>query len=57
MLAAVLTTLLPAIEAPGLGSAASLQLDTLADRLQADVRATNGLVFTPAFTAGWSRID
>ena len=57
MLAAVLATLLPAIEATGLGSAASLKLDTLASRLQTDATANGSLVFTPALIAAWSRID
>ncbi len=57
MLAAVLATLLPAIEATGLGSADSLQLATLANRLQSDVLANGSLVFTPALIAAWSRIE
>jgi SAM-dependent methyltransferase len=57
MLASVLTTLLPAIEATGLGSADSLQLATLPERLQREVRATGSLVFTPSLIAAWSRLD
>lgn len=57
MLAAVLTTLLPAIQATGLGTAESLQPATLAQRLQDDVVATGSLVFTPNLIAAWSRIE
>lgn len=57
MLAGVLTTLLPAIEATGLATAESLQPTTLAERLQLGIRATNSLVFTPSLIAAWARID
>ncbi len=54
-LTAVLTTLMPVIEATGLGTASELRLETLPDRLSAQLAETNGLAFTPPLMTAWAR--
>jgi hypothetical protein len=56
-LTGILTTLLPAIEATGLSTAAEMQLETLPERLVADLTATGSLIFTPPMITAWTRID
>jgi SAM-dependent methyltransferase len=57
LLTSVLTTLLPAIEATGLGTAETLQLDTLPGRLQDAAESAGSLVFTPTLITAWTVID
>ena len=47
VLAETVRSLLPAIEATGLATAAEVDPDTLADRLRADVVATGGVAASP----------
>jgi SAM-dependent methyltransferase len=55
-LTGVLTTLLPAIEATGLSTAAEMQLETLPERLSAELAATGSLIFTPPMITAWTCI-
>lgn len=57
LLTGVLTTLLPAIEALGLSTAAEMQLDTLPDRLSAELAATGSVIFTPPLITAWTRVS
>jgi SAM-dependent methyltransferase len=57
MLTGVLTTLLPALEATGLATAADLQLDTLPERVSAAAAEYGSLFFTPPLITAWSRVD
>lgn len=54
MLTGVLASLLPSIEANGLGTAAELDLPTLPARLQAAAMGTGSLLFAPPLICAWS---
>ena len=56
-LTSVLTTLLPALEAFGLATAAELQLGTLPERLTAAVYEHGSLIFTPPLITAWTRVE
>lgn len=56
MLTGVLSTLLPVIEATGLGTAADLQLDTLPARLSEHLERAGGLAFAPPLITAWTRM-
>lgn len=56
MLTGVLTSLLPAIEAHGLSTAAELDLPTLPDRIQAAARESGCLVVPPPLICAWSHL-
>jgi SAM-dependent methyltransferase len=51
----VTRSLLPVIERCGLASASELDLDTLADRMQEEVTARNGVIVSPALVGAWTR--
>lgn len=56
-LASILDSMLPALEATGLATAAQLDVETLASRASAAVRESGSLVFTPPLIAAWARIE
>ena len=56
VLAETIRSLLPAIEATGLATAAEVDPDTLADRLRADVVATGGVAASPPLIGAWARV-
>ena len=56
VLAETVRSLLPAIEATGLATAAEVDPDTLADRLRADVMATGGVAASPPLIGAWARV-
>lgn len=53
MLAAVLQSLAPALERYGLADVASLDLDTVEDRIREEVRAAGAVLVLPTLVAGW----
>lgn len=57
MLVAVLTTLLPVIEATKVATAAEIDLATLHDRLVAELDARQSLLLTPPLITAWTRLD
>jgi hypothetical protein len=56
VLAETIRSLLPAIEATGVATAAEVDPDTLADRLRADVVATGGVAASPPLIGAWARV-
>jgi 2-keto-4-pentenoate hydratase len=56
VLAEAIRSLLPAIEATGLATAAEVDPDTLADRLRAAVVATGGVAASPPLIGAWARV-
>jgi hypothetical protein len=56
VLAETIRSLLPAIEATGLATAAEVDPDTLTDRLRADVVATGGVAASPPLIGAWARV-
>jgi hypothetical protein len=44
------------MERLGITTAAELQGDTLAERLQDELRAANGIVFSPPMIGAWARV-
>jgi SAM-dependent methyltransferase len=56
VLAETIRSLLPAIEATGLATAAEVDPDTLAERLRADVVATGGVAASPPLIGAWARV-
>jgi SAM-dependent methyltransferase len=57
LLTGVLTTLLPALEATGLATADELRLDTLPERVSAEVSETGSFLFTPPLITAWTRVE
>ena len=53
----LVTGLLPAIQRAGLTTPEALELDTLADRLDAELWASGGIATLPPMIGAWSRID
>jgi SAM-dependent methyltransferase len=51
----VLTGLLPTIERAGLATGSDLDLDSLPDRLDAELRTTDGITTLPPLIGAWSR--
>lgn len=51
----VLRSLLPVVERFGLASASDIDIDTLADRAEAEVLALNGVIVAPALVGAWTR--
>ena len=47
---------LPMMERFGIATAADLAPETLADRLQAELRAANGIVILPPMIGAWARV-
>ena len=48
---------LPLMERFGIATAADLAPETLADRLQAELRAANGIVILPPMISAWARLS
>ena len=48
---------LPLMERFGIATAAELAPDTLADRLQDELRAANGIVISPPMIGAWARLS
>ncbi len=48
--------LVPIMERLGITTAAELQGDTLAERLQDELRAANGIVISPPMIGAWARV-
>ena len=55
-IAQVVRSLLPVIERNAIATAAEVDIDTLADRLQADALANESVVFMPRIVGAWTRI-
>ena len=55
-IAQVVRSLLPVIERNAIATAAEVDIDTLADRLQADALANESVVFMPQIVGAWTRI-
>jgi hypothetical protein len=47
---------MPLMEQFGIATAADLAPDTLADRLQDELRAANGIVISPPMIGAWARV-
>jgi ubiquinone/menaquinone biosynthesis C-methylase UbiE len=56
LLANVVRSLIPQIEAMGVASADEIQIDTLEDRIRADLARTGGVMSTPLLIGAWSRL-
>ena len=54
-LAGITRTLLPAMEQHGIATAAEIDVDTLAARLQRAVQAADATVVAPLFVGAWAR--
>jgi hypothetical protein len=52
----VMGGLLPLMERFGITTAAELAPDTLAERLQKELRAANGIVISPPMIGAWARL-
>lgn len=52
----VLRGVLPLMERLGIATADEMAPDTLADRLQDDLRAANGIVISPPMIGAWARL-
>ena len=52
----VMRGVLPLMERFGIATAADLAPETLADRLQAELRAANGIVISPPMIGAWARV-
>jgi SAM-dependent methyltransferase len=52
----VMLGVLPLLERFGITTAAELQPDTLAERLQDELRAANGIVISPPMIGAWARL-
>ena len=52
----VMRGVLPLMERFGVATAAELEPDTLAERLQDELRATNGIVISPPMIGAWARL-
>jgi SAM-dependent methyltransferase len=52
----VMRGVLPLMERFGIATAAELQADTLAERLHAELRATDGIVISPPLVGAWARL-
>jgi SAM-dependent methyltransferase len=57
MAAGVVRSLLPAIEANGIATAAEVDLDTLETRIRDELRARGAYITPPALVGGWARVD
>jgi hypothetical protein len=55
MVVDVARSLLPVIEKLGIASASEVGIDTLADRMRAEVVASGGVLVSPALIGAWSR--
>jgi protein-L-isoaspartate O-methyltransferase len=55
-LVGIARALLPLIEQLGVASASSLDLDTFADRLRAEVLARDAVIVTPLFVGAWATV-
>jgi SAM-dependent methyltransferase len=54
--AEVLRSMLPLVERFGLGTAREIDIETLADRVEAEVVGVNGVVVSPALVGAWTRL-
>jgi hypothetical protein len=52
----VMRGVLPLMERFGVATKADLEPDTLAERLQDDLRAANGIVISPPMIGAWARL-
>ena len=52
----VMRGLVPLMERLGITTAGELQSDTLAERLQDELRAANGIVISPPMIGAWARV-
>jgi SAM-dependent methyltransferase len=57
MAAGVIRTLLPAIEAHGIATAAEVDIETLEARIGDELRARRAYVSPPALIGGWARVN
>jgi len=57
MLAGIVRSLAPQMAAAGIATVAELGLDTLQDRLAADVQATRSVLLPPALVGAWGRSE
>jgi SAM-dependent methyltransferase len=53
--AEVLRSLLPVVEQFGLATVSDIDIETLADRTEAEVLALNGVIVSPALVGAWTR--
>ena len=56
LLANVVRTLLPQLEALGIASATDVGIDTLEDRMRADLERSGGVMMTPLLIGAWARL-
>ena len=56
LIANVVRTLLPQLEALGIASAAEVQIDTLESRMRADLERTGGVLMTPLLIGAWAHL-
>ena len=54
-IAGTVRSVLPFLERSGQATAAEVDIDTLADRMRAEVAAARGLAFMPPFVGAWAR--
>lgn len=57
IIANVVRTLLPQIEALGIARAGEVEIDTLEERLRADLDATGGIMMAPLLIGAWARLS
>lgn len=57
LLTNVVRSLLPQIEATGVATAEEIQIDTLEERIRADLARTGGVMSTPLLIGAWSRLS
>jgi hypothetical protein len=55
LFANVVRTLLPQLESMGVATAHEVQIDTLEERMRADLARTGGVMSTPLLIAAWAR--
>jgi hypothetical protein len=56
MLAGVVRTLAPLMVATGIATAAELDIETLQDRLAADLQATRSVMVPPTLVGAWGQV-
>jgi hypothetical protein len=52
----VVRSLVPQLEALGVATADEIQIDTLEERMRADLARTGGVVSTPLLISAWARL-
>lgn len=56
IIANVVRTLLPQLEALGIASASEVEIETLEDRMRADLEESGGILMTPLLIGAWARL-